>query len=75
MIRILNEGPVMQPSTQQAVRNGAANAGLSAVVAVHVTQTGDNHIFDIYSVVDEENHSKSEYSFSIDTDGDVIFER
>ena len=65
----------MNASTQQAVRNGAASAGLNAVVAVHVDQTGDDHIFDIYSVVDDEDQSKNEYSFSIDTDGDVIFER
>ena len=58
----------MQPSTQNAVRNSASNCGVSGVVATHVDQTGDNHIFDIY----DENEN---YLFSIDTDGDVIFER
>ena len=68
MCTIQNNGPAINPSAQNAIRNAAANCGVSAVVATHVDQTDDNHIFDIYD--EEEN-----YLFSIDTDGDVIFEK
>jgi len=68
MPQIINNGPAMQPSTQIAIRNAAANVGVSESHATHVSQDCDNHIFDIY------DHNKN-YLFSIDTDGDVVFDR
>ena len=60
MCTIQNDGPVMNPSAQQAVRNGAADCGVTAVIAEHVEQDGDDHVFNIY----DENKT---YLFSIDT--------
>jgi hypothetical protein len=60
MVQIFNEGPAIQPSTQTAIRNGAANYGVSGVVAKHVEQDGDDHVFNIF---DEDGV----YLFSIDT--------
>ncbi len=60
----------INPSTQQAIENGCANAGIdSALVGWANMHTDDLPIFDVYDAENEE------YSFSIDTDGDVVFSR
>lgn len=61
----------LSQAAQQAVRNGAINAGIDAnagVIAKHIYNNDDAQIFDIYDT--DEN-----YVFSIDTDGNVIFEK
>ena len=64
-----NSAYTLSTSAQQAIRNGAANAGAESVTAIHSNgNTDDAPIFDIYG--QDEN-----YLFSIDTDGDVIFEK
>jgi len=68
MVQIINNGPAMPTSTQKAIKNAAANLGVSEVHATHVSQDCDNHIFDIY------DHNEN-YLFSINTDGNVIFDR
>ena len=56
------------PSAQQAIRNAAANVGVDEVTtSVNPTDGNNGTLFDLYDV--NEN-----YLFSIDTDGDVIFE-
>lgn len=56
------------PATQQAVRNAAANLGLDeVVVGVHPNDGNNGTLFQIFDTDDN-------YLFSIDTDGDVIFE-
>lgn len=68
MTTIFNEGPAMQPSTQQAVRNAAANCGVTEVTAKHVDQINDDHVFEIY---DEDGN----YLFSINTGNDIVYSR
>ena len=69
MAHIRNESVfILHPSTQQAIQNACANADIDNVVAVYQYSNEDNHIFDIYD--EDEN-----YQFSIDTDGDIIFEK
>ena len=61
---------LIAPSTQQAIENGCANAGIdSAELRWTNENTDQSPIYDVYDLATEE------YSFSIDTDGDVIFER
>ncbi len=61
---------VISPSTQQAIENGCANAGIdSAIVGWANENTDDAPIYEVYDAENEQ------YSFSIDTDGDVVFSR
>ncbi len=56
------------PSAQQAIRNAAANCGVDEVVAgIH---PNDGHNGTMFQLFDTEDN----YLFSVDTDGDVIFE-
>lgn len=66
-----NSDHILQVSSQQAIENAAVNAGIDNVIAVRTNENEDSEqpIYDIY---DEEAET---YQFSIDTDGDVIFER
>lgn len=68
VLQVINNGPAMNPSTEDVIRNAAADAGVYTVYATHVDQTEDYHIFDIY---DEHKN----YMFSIETEMDTIFER
>jgi len=71
MARIFNNSNyTLSPSAQQAIQNACANAGIGDVTCKHTNEnTDDAPIFDVY---DEETET---YHFSIETDGDVIFER
>ena len=55
------------PSSQQAIRNGMANAGLDEVT----TRTNRPHdeVDNIFNFYDNDGN----YQFSIDVEGDVIF--
>jgi len=64
-----NTTHLFSPSSQQEIRNAMANAGLDEVV----TRTSKPHdevdnIFDLYD-------TDGNYQFSIDVEGDVIFEK
>ena len=61
---------LVNPSTQKAVNNAAANYGTSSVTLVWANENTDDA--PIYDVIDTENE---DYMCSIDTDGDVIFEK
>ena len=57
------------PSAQQAISNAAANMGIDEVNTGINSGDGNNGtLFDLYDNDDN-------YLFSIDTDGDVIWER
>lgn len=70
MARIFNNSNyTLSPSAQQAIQNACANAGIGDVTCKHTNEnTDDAPIFDVYDETET-------YHFSIDTDGDVIFER
>jgi len=56
------------PSAQQAIKNAAANIGVDEVVtSVHPNDGNNGTLFQLFDTEDN-------YLFSIDTDGDVIFE-
>jgi len=61
---------IISPATQQAIENGCTNAGIDSAFVRWANENSDHS--PIYDVYDSENE---EYSFSIDTDGNVIFER
>lgn len=56
-------------STQQAIENAAANAGFEEAHLVWTNENSDDP--PVYDVYDENEY----YQFSIDTDGDVTFDR
>lgn len=59
---------LINPSTQQAIRNAAVNAEMQEANVRFRNPHGDPaNLLDVY----DENGN---YRFSIDTDGDVIFE-
>lgn len=60
----------LAPSTQLEIRKAMANAGVDTVHAVNSAPHEDSSIFDLYA-----DELESIYLFSIDTDGDVIFEK
>ncbi len=61
---------IISPATQQAIENGCANAGIDSASVRWANENSDHSpIYDVYNAENEE------YSFSIDTDGNVIFER
>jgi hypothetical protein len=71
MISIINSTEyTLSPSSQEAIRNAAANyGGLDAVsVAKSAYDGGNATLFNVY------DESGQTYLFSIDTDGDVIFD-
>jgi hypothetical protein len=60
---------LVQPSTQQAIENAAVNHGAESVSLIWANEnTDDGPIYDMY---DENEY----YIASIDTDGDVVFDR
>lgn len=62
---------MVTPSTQQAIENSAANAGVDSVTLVWVNENTDNApCYDMYETGSDQN-----YIGSIDTDGDVIYDR
>jgi hypothetical protein len=62
---------LVQPSTQQAIENSCVNyGGIDSVRLTWVNEnTNDSPVYDVYNSEDDI------YLFSIDTDGDVTFER
>lgn len=69
MSRIQNNTPhLFSPSSQQAIRNAMAHAGVDEVV----TKTNKPHgeIDNIFNLFD----TNGNYQFSIDIEGDIIFE-
>lgn len=63
-----NTSHTFSPESQQAIRNAMANAGLDKVV----TRTNKPHdeVDNIFNFFDTDGN----YQFSIDIEGDVIFE-
>mgnify|MGYP003511280795 CR=1 FL=1 len=58
----------LSPSAQQAINNAAANCGVDEVVTgTHPNDFNNGTLFQLFDTEDN-------YLFSIDTDGDVIFE-
>lgn len=69
MARIQNSTQhTFSPSSQQEIRNAMANAGLDEVVAS--TNKPHGEVDNIFNLFDTEGN----YHFSIDIEGDVIFE-
>ena len=65
---------LVNPSTQQEIINGAINYG--GVSAVTLVWTNENTDFaPTYDVYDESAPEDEGYLFSIDSDGDVIYDR
>jgi hypothetical protein len=63
-----NTNKTFSHSAQQAIRNAAANCGVDEVTTSVNSNDGNNDtLFDLYD-------TNENYLFSIDTDGDVIFE-
>ncbi len=64
MVKIINNTDnTLQPSAQSKIRDAAANMGISEVIV-----GGNDGVFDLYDQYEN-------YLFSIDTDGDIIFEK
>lgn len=63
-----NTAHTFSPASQQAIRNAMAHAGIDEVV----TRTNKPHdeVDNIFNFFDADGN----YRFSIDTEGDVIFE-
>lgn len=60
---------LVQPSTQQAIENAATNQGAESVTLKWTNEnTNEAPVYDMY----DENEN---YFASIDTDGDVVFDR
>lgn len=58
-------------STQQAISNAAANCGVDRVRLVWANENTDfAPCYDVYEEDSDEN-----YLFSIDSDGDVVYDR
>lgn len=57
-------------STQEAIQNAVTNMGFAGDVVLVITNDHEDYdpIYDVYDL-------QQNYLFSIDTDGDVIFER
>lgn len=57
-------------STQQAIKQAVANMGFLGDVVLKITNDNSDYspVYDVYDL-------QSNYLFSIDTDGDVVFER
>ena len=70
-MKIYNQTSVtFSPETQQEILKAMAHCGASEVCTVLANENTGANIFDFYA-----DGIKSVYLFSIDTDGDVIFER
>lgn len=63
-----NTKHIFSPSSQQEIRNAMANCGLDEVVTR--TNKPHNEVDNVFNFFDTEGS----YQFSIDTEGDVIFE-
>ncbi len=61
---------LVNPSTQQAIENAAVNSGAESVSLVWANENTD--FAPCYDVYDAET---GEYIFSIDTDGDVVYDK
>lgn len=63
-----NTAFTLQPSSQQAVRNGMANVGVDFVEVEYAYSNEDNPVLDLK---DEDGN----YLFSLDTSDDKVFDK
>ena len=69
MATILNETAMtLSVSEQQTIRNAAASAGVDIVQIEFAYSNDDNPVFDV-------NDEEGNYLFSLDTDGDIVFNK